>query len=398
MESRVEKKIVRARFAMLIDTPFFGHIAMQLEPVARDDMNPPTMGTDGYRLFYHPGWVESLPEQQLKGVVAHEVAHLVLMHLTRRQSREAMRWNVAADFAVNDLVKKDGFELPEGCLYNPNFADKTTEWIYNQLPETQVIEVTITLDSHEDWMNGGNGKGKKGGEGEGESEGAGTQGGEEDGEDDGPSPGSQEGLEQRIREMVAQSATQARMKGKLPSHLRELIDGVLQPKLDWKTILQDMIVSCVKSDFCMMPPNKKHLYRGFLLPGLTGTEICIACVIDTSGSISSQEMQDFLAEVKGICDAYEEYTIYLMTCDASIHQRWEIRPFDTLPRMMEGRGGTDFREPLKEAENLPITSLVYLTDGYGTFPDKEPFYPVIWVSSTDCHYPWGQVIRLPERK
>lgn len=102
--------------------------------------------------------------------------------------------------------------------------------------------------------------------------------------------------------------------------------------------------------------------------------------------------------MKGICDAYEEYTIYLMTCDTEIHQRWEIHPFDVLPKVLEGRGGTDFREPLKEAESLPITSLVYLTDLYGTFPDKEPFYPVIWIATTDEKPPWGQVIRLPEKK
>jgi predicted metal-dependent peptidase len=62
---------------------------------------------------------------------------------------------------------------------------------------------------------------------------------------------------------------------------------------------------------------------------------------------------------------------------------------------MEGRGGTDFREPLKEGENLPISSFIYLTDLYGTFPDKEPPFPVIWVAISDCPVPWGQVIRLP---
>jgi predicted metal-dependent peptidase len=395
--TREEKKIARARVAMMIDTPFFGHIAMQLELVEREDLTPPTMGTDGYRLYYHPGWVSEIPEEQLKGIIAHEVGHLILMHLTRKQNREKIRWNHACDFAVNDLVKKE-FELPDRVLYNPNFADKTAEWIYNQLPETQVIEVTVTLDSHDDWMNGnGNGKEEKG---DGENETAqGAGGGENGDEDDGKAPaGTHEGLEQRIREMVAQSATQARMKGKLPGHLKELVEGVLQPRLDWKTILQDMIVSCAKSDFTMFPANKKHLYRGYILPGITGSEINIACIIDTSGSISNEEMKEFLAEVKGICDAYEQYMIYLFTCDAQIQQRWEIQPFDPLPTVLAGRGGTDFREPLQEAENLPITSIVYLTDGYGTYPDKEPVIPVIWVSTTDYEYPWGQVIRLPERK
>lgn len=387
--TREEKKIVQARVAMLLDMPFFGHIAMQLEPVANPKMFPPTMGTDGYHLFYHPDFVNKLPFEHLITIIAHEIYHLVLFHLTRRQDREPLRWNFAADFAVNDLLKKDGtFELPEGCLYNPQFSDKAAEWIYNQLPETEKLEVTLLLDNHEEWEGGkGNGKGK---EGEGKSK-------EEEGEG-GSSIEISEGLEQRIREFTAQAAAAARMKGKFPAHLQELVDGVLQPKLDWKTILADMIVSCAKSDYCLIPPNKKHLYRGFILPGITGYEINIACVIDTSGSISNQEMKEFLSEIKGICDAYEEYTIYLFTCDAVIHQRWELRPFDPIPTLLQGRGGTDFREPLKEADSLPITALIYLTDGYGTYPDKEPHFPVIWISTTDYKYPWGQVIRLPERK
>lgn len=389
-----ERKIINARSHMLLDQPFYGHIAISLELEAREDMNPPTMGTDGLRLYYHPDFVKELSLAQLKGVLAHEVGHIVLYHITRRQSREQIRWNYAADFAVNDLVLKE-FELPSGILHNPNFADKTAEWIYNQLPETETFEVTLTLDSHEDWKNNGNGNGNGNGK-EGEDKQKPGTGGE--GDDDESPPDTREGLEQHVRELVAQAATIARMKGKLPGHLQELVGDILQPRLDWKTILRDLIVSCAKSDFCMVPPNKKHLYRGFYLPGITGTEINIAAVIDTSGSISSQEMLEFLSEVKGICDAYEEYTIYLMTCDTEIHQRWELQPFDNLPKILEGRGGTDFRQPLKEAESLPITTLVYLTDGFGSYPEKQPFFPVIWVSTTDYKYPWGQVIRLPEKK
>jgi len=350
------------------------------------------MGTDGYHLFYYPEFVRNTSHEHLQAIIAHEVSHIALFHLTRRQNREPIRWNFAADFASNDLIKKDGlFELPDGVLYNPNFSNKTAEWIYNQLPEIPSMTITITLDSHEEWKGNG-GKGSKGEE-------SAPAGGDENGdEEDTGGMDAAEGLEQRIRELVAQAATAARMQGKLPGHLKELVDGILQPKLDWKTILQDMIVSCAKNDFCISPPNMKHLYRGFYLPGITGTEINIACVIDTSGSISSEEIRSFLSEVKGICDAYEEYTIYLMTCDAQIHQRWELRPFDPLPTVLEGRGGTDFRPALKEAERLPITSLVYLTDGYGTFPNKAPWYPVIWISTSDHTFPWGQVIRLPERR
>ncbi len=382
--SKEEKKIFRARVAMMIDSPFYGHIALQLAVQKKEDLNPKTMATDGYKLYWHPEFIAKIEEEQLKGVIAHEVMHLVLMHLTRRQSREPRRFNIACDYAVNDLVLKE-FELPEWVLKNENFADKSAEWIYNQIPEQEDETIVITLDSHAEWGQGG-----------GDDE-------DDDGDDDGGSDangvGGLDGLEQRIQEMVADSANRARMRGKLPGHLKELIDGVLQPKLNWKLILEDMICSQAKTDFTLFPANKKYLWRGIYLPGITGTEINIAVAIDTSGSISSQQMNGFLAEVKGICDSYDEYTIYLMTCDAQIHQTWELHPFDSLPMLLEGRGGTDFRPPFKEAEKFPfITSLVYLTDGNGPFPDVPPSFSTIWVSTTDVDYPFGLVIRLPEKE
>ena len=372
----------------MIDSPFYGHIALQLGLSRKEDLNPKTMATDGYKLYWHPEFIAEIPEEQLKGVIAHEVMHLVLMHLTRRQSREPKRFNIATDYAVNDLVLKE-FELPEWVLKNPDFANKSAEWIYNQIPEQEPDSIVITLDSHEEWGQGGD-----------DGDGDGDDGdGDDDGGSDANGAGGLDGLEQRIKELVATAAGQARNRGKLPGHLKELIDGVLQPKLNWKLILEDMICSQAKTDYTLFPANKKYLWRGIYLPGITGTEINIAVAIDTSGSISSEMMNTFLAEVKGICDSYDEYTIYLMTCDAQIHQTWELHPFEPLPTLLEGRGGTDFRPPFEEAQKYPfITSLVYLTDGYGPFPDVPPSFGTIWVSITDVEYPFGMVIRMPEKQ
>jgi len=45
---------------------------------------------------------------------------------------------------------------------------------------------------------------------------------------------------------------------------------------------------------------------------------------------------------------------------------------------------------------LEPEALVYLTDMYGTFPEKAPGYPVLWASLTDCAPPWGNFLRLPD--
>lgn len=367
------KQITKARIGMQIHHPFFGYLAASLEPVERPDMKPPTMGTDGTHLFYHPDFVNNTPLAELAGVIAHEIVHIICNHIPRCQTREPQRWNIAADFVDNDLVFKDGFRLPQGCLHDDAFVNREVEAVYNELP-IQWVQASVTLDSHEEWEGWGEGQG----EGQGEGKGEGTS-----------------DLSQQWRERVAQAATQARMRGKVPAHIETLVGDILQPRLDWKTILSDMVTSCAKSDFCLMPPNKKHLYRGFYLPGMTGTEIRIAVAIDSSGSITNEEIQEFLSEVQGICESYDDYTIWLYVCDARIHQRLELHLGDPLPKTVLGRGGTDFREPFLEAAEKPITSLVYFTDLYGTFPEKEPYYPVIWLATTDAPVPWGFVIRYP---
>jgi predicted metal-dependent peptidase len=68
---------------------------------------------------------------------------------------------------------------------------------------------------------------------------------------------------------------------------------------------------------------------------------------------------------------------------------------------LEGGGGTDFRpffEMLAEGRDPAQTLCVFLTDGFGVFPEKAPSVPVLWVvteSGLDEHrFPFGEVVRL----
>lgn len=345
-------------------------------------MNPPTMGTDGYHLYYHPDFLKKVSVAELQGVIAHEILHIVCKHLSRIQTREFKRWNVACDLAINPLVLRE-FKLPSGCLQDPQYDDKSAEFIYSNLPMSKGGDKdgdSGTLDSHEEWKNWGKGDGKKGDK---DSSGGNGQ------------LDSSEAMEAEWQQRVAMAATQARVQGKFPASLESVIGDLLQPKLDWKSLLQDRITSCAKNDYRLNPPNKKHLYRGFILPSIGGESINIAVGVDDSGSISDEEIKEFLSEVKGICEAYEEYTIHLFMADAAIHQHVELHQFDPLPKIAVGRGGTDFRPVITEAEKLDITSLVYFTDLYGSFPDKEPKVSVIWVCTTDQVPPWGSLIKYP---
>jgi len=394
----LERKIARARVKLMLDFPFFGHLALNLELAKNEFLDPPTMATDGIYLYWHPEFVKEVKFPELTGVICHECCHVMLLHMIRRQGRDPMKWNIAADFASNDLVlnEKDSrgslLVLPKGALYDRQYANKSVEWIYNQLPDpppgdggSRVGDGSRagsgTLDSHEPWKEWEKGNVK---------------------DSDGNTLSTAE-LEQKIRENVAGAITAARMAGKLSGNIMEKVNGLLEPRLDWKSILRDMVVSCAHNDFRLIPASKKHLWRNMYLPATTGEEIIIAAVIDTSGSIGDEEAKDFLAEIHGICRAFENFTIYLFQCDSDIKKRWELHPYDEVPDVIMGRGGTSFRPPLEviEKEVLPISSIVYLTDLYPNdgYPNL-PSFPVIWVSVSgpEVKPPWGEVIHLPRER
>jgi predicted metal-dependent peptidase len=371
-QETAESKILKARVRLLLSQPFFGNLLLYLEPVEKKGMAMPTLATDGDHLFYDPGFVMSLPMEHLIAVMVHEVGHIALRHLARRQGRNPMKWNLAADYAINDLIvnttDNNGcrmFQLPPGILLNSDWHDQTAEWIYNKLPDATDKK---TLDDHDQWK-------------------------------DFDKDGSSEAREQEWKDRVARAAVDAMARGTLPGAWKTVVDDFLEPKLDWKTILTDTIVSNSRNDYRMFPPNKKHIWRGFYLPSMRGEEISIMFGIDVSGSISDSEIQEALSEMVGIASQFTDYTIFLRCFDTRITGRWEIRPFDAVPQTVCGRGGTDFDEICREAEKTPgISTLVIFSDLEAPFPPEPRGIPIIWLSVGDTKPPFGFVIQYPRKE
>ena len=71
----------------------------------------------------------------------HEVLHMALLHVTRRQRRDPHIWNIAADIVVNDLILRNtSFKLPDGAIIDNKFQDKSVEYIYEILLKTKKYE------------------------------------------------------------------------------------------------------------------------------------------------------------------------------------------------------------------------------------------------------------------
>ena len=91
----------------------------------------------------------------------------------------------------------------------------------------------------------------------------------------------------------------------------------------------------------------------------------------------------------------------MLYADHNCYGPYKIESLNNIPRP-QGGGGTDFQpffEILKNNEKKYRQGVsIYLTDGYGYFPEKEPLIPVLWVvvpgGAENSFFPFGETIRL----
>src|SRR5882672_2999817 len=181
-KSKAYKAIERARTVLVVTQPFFGCLALHLDVIEDKELKHlpcPTMGTNGREMFFYPPFVESLSEQELVGVVAHEVMHAAFGHMTRRRHRDPTIYNMAGDFSINSDLKKAGFTLPgqpitmrtprgaKGHLYDPQYDGMSTEEIYEKIFK-DVPKILIQLSGGSSGSSGQKGDEDSNGDGNGQ--------------------------------------------------------------------------------------------------------------------------------------------------------------------------------------------------------------------------------------
>jgi hypothetical protein len=176
--------------------------------------------------------------------------------------------------------------------------------------------------------------------------------------------------------------------GNLPAGVKRMIKDLTDPVIDWRTLLEQQIQSTVKSDFSWMKPSRRGWHMDAVMPGmLPGTQIDVFIGMDTSGSISERDIKDFLSEIKGIMESYDEYKIHVVTWDTEVYNH-QIFTSDNLSDIEtyepQGGGGTDpmcVWQFLKDNDIEP-KKLIMFTDYcfFGWEPKEvEPYCDTVWV-------------------
>lgn len=369
-----DTKMARARTRLVLDNPFFGSLALGLN-IHRDD-SVPTMCTDGRFIKWNGDFVDQHTDKEIIGVVAHEVLHVAFKHMLRRGERDPERWNIACDHAINHILLDGNFELPEGGLFDPHFKGMTAERIYDQLVADQPEQPTpCPWGDVRDCLG-------------------------DDGEKLSQSQASQ--VEATIDQRVMLAAASAKGMGKLPAAIAELVEQMRRSKVDWRDVFNRFIGGDQPDDYTFRKPNKKVWYtQGIYTPSIDKIGVGdVVVAVDTSGSVSTAELQQFLGELNNITDDHKPRSVTVITCDADIKSVVRYEQGDIIDTIeCNGRGGTRVEPVFRyiRDNDLPVDNMVYLTDmGIWDFPDNTPDYPVLWVSTDpQCNdAPFGETTRI----
>ncbi|MBI4821524.1 MAG: hypothetical protein HY791_35010 [Deltaproteobacteria bacterium] len=210
-------------------------------------------------------------------------------------------------------------------------------------------------------------------------------------------PAIEQGAEETWTRRAIEAATTSKLRGTLPGSLSRALEKLLEAKVPWQQVLAEFIHAFFKNDYRWMPPNRRFVSSGILLPSARGEQLRMVVAIDTSGSISEVLLTTFASELQGILVGVPEFWIEVFGCDAAICFRQTLETGDLLGLpSFGGGGGTDFRPVFSavEAEALAPEVLLYMTDGIGQFPEKEPEYPVLWLmpEGSQVQVPFGRTL------
>lgn len=396
-------RLKKARAKMLIKHPFFATLMMSMPMVETTDI--PTAATDMKSLYINPRFIESVDDDVLMFVIAHEIMHTALEHGLRCQQRNHLRWNVAADYAINLVLKDSNFKVWEQALLDDKYRDMSADHIYNLL----------TKEEDEQPKSGKPGKGQLQ-QGQGQPGGAGgqqpppppdpSQTGAPGNQHHSPmlgdlkqpdvagDPVAEDRLRKDIQQRVAQAANVARMVGNLPGAIERFVSQVLEPKVPWYDTLRHFMTEFAPNDEDWCMPNRR--FRTLHLPSdhnddRMGEFIAIG---DTSGSIGNDELSQYVAEFTAIAEEAKPERIRLVWADTQVAGEQVFEEGDPIEAKPKGGGGTDMRVPLKRVEEYEPKVVVLFTDGFTPWPDEEPPYPLIVCCTTNAQVPVGEVIRL----
>jgi predicted metal-dependent peptidase len=378
--------LLKAKSQLTLKHPYFGMLASRLKHESNESIRG--YASNGVKFIYNPEFISKRSIDEVMFILTNCVMHHILAHQQRQLNRRGSLWQLATDFAINNMLHENGLNIPPGANFNEEYEGMYAEEIYTLLKEEYFGAIDDAFENdhkpNENLVPNSQPDGQ-------EDEASGIFSNLENIEDD---LDSQTESEWQYAASITQEIAQR--KSAMPSGFDRLAKKMKTNNIDWRFVLYNAINRHMRNNYAFMPPNKKHIHRGFILPSLTSDTLSLCVAIDTSGSINEELLGIFIEEFKNIMQNFPAVQIELIIADAKVHGHYTFQGGEKMDFPLKGGGGTDYRPVFEYIEaNLPMnTMLLYFTDGDGWFPKIPPSYEVLWALSRNAKVPFGRGLVL----
>ena len=408
MSVNVKKEVNLSSIELIRSFPFYGHILVQLPKIflSKDNsLGIPTLGVGKdkkedilIKLYICLDYVQHVYEEHgnkkgfmhLIEVLKHEILHIVFGHLAIDMP-DKQRLAIACDLAVNSYVNKDkmisstdpktGQKRTQGCFAEDYGLEskKSALWYYAQLLKNPKYKqqcedgqfgvdgfMSDVVNKHSLW----------------------------DKIKEDPM------LNEMMRDLVRKATKICRETNKwgdIPGDLIDQLDDLTKHKkalIPWKQLLRVFIASAMESNLAYTIKRRSRRYG--TRPGTKKEDVLkLAIGIDTSGSISEEQLNMFFSELYWIHKNGAKITV--IECDTQIQREYPYEQFDG---RVQGRGGTDLEPVLKQVSEQKYDALIFFTDFYTGEIKTNYGIPILWVlshcnlSPEEYPYAWGHHIKI----
>jgi len=400
------KRLTRARTKMLVQHPFYGMLLMHMKFVLSDAHE--TAWSDMMETIYlNPTFLENISDDEILYVLQHVLLHVLLGHFNDKISFERDIYDKSMDLVVNSKIYT-GNKNDSSTITLDNYGGVQRCYVFNYRKPGNlytvdevfnIIKKNILLDKTDNARHIIsqiiNKKGWDYHPDESELE----------------NNGYDKTFKKKWRTWFKQAAEACKNDhnngyGDIPADLLRDITEEEEDKIEWRILLNEFIQEEI-NDYSFCPPDRRFGGSDFFLPDFNekdDTVKRILFMIDTSGSMSDEEISECYNEIKSAINLFDgKLSGWLGFFDARVVEPMEFSDVDEFKTIRPiGGGGTKFEiifDYVKDEwqDNEQPQSIIILTDGYAPFPDvkKTMGIPVLWlINNNDVTPPWGKVARI----
>jgi hypothetical protein len=215
--------------------------------------------------------------------------------------------------------------------------------------------------------------------------------GDQPGEGDEQLAGADDPARGPLAAEVYRDADPHKFRGVNPGDMDRII-GTLNPTgVNWRKVVRMMIrMSMGGGRASWATRNTGALSLGLVLPGKVGLRAgTLVVAVDTSGSMSQDEINSGLAGIKEMLVQCNPKEIHLLEIDAAVHKATRIKRMADFKAMaqLKGGGGTDLRvifDWMRQQPNLKPDLVICFTDMDTPFPRSVPC-ETVWVATSGSY-------------